>query len=140
MSTLKYLQYEGCGKCKLNGACKEFEKEVNITFTKGQVADCFGRNIRVFNGGEKVSGTAVIKNNKVYCAIAKKSEYKTKEDFAEAVKEEESKDVSIEDVGEGYMRYFPKGTEDSEDEFGKGVGVYQVVDKSSKGAFEVWIV
>lgn len=72
--------------------------------------------------------------------VGKKSEYKTKEDFAEVVKEEECKDVSIEDIREGYMHYFPKGTEDSEGEFGKGVGIYQIVDKSSRGAFEVWIV
>lgn len=75
-----------------------------------------------------------------YEIVGKKSEYKSKEDFIEAVREEECKNVSVEDVREGYMRYFPKGTEDSEDEFGKGVGVYQVVDKSSKGAFKVWIV
>lgn len=75
-----------------------------------------------------------------YEVVGKKLEYKTKENFVEAVREEERKDVSIEDVREGYMRYFPKGTEDSEDEWGKGVGVYQAVDKASKGAFEVWIV
>jgi len=38
------------------------------------------------------------------------------------------------------MRYFPKGTEDSEFEFGKGVGVYMSVPKLTKGAFEVWVV
>lgn len=75
-----------------------------------------------------------------YEVVGKKSEYKTKEDFAEAVREEECKNVTIEDVGEGYMRYFPNGTEDSEDEFGKGVGVYMSVDKLTKGVFEVWIV
>ena len=75
-----------------------------------------------------------------YEIVGKKSEYKTKQDFAGAVSKEECKDVSIEDVREGYMRYFPKGTEDSQDDFGKGVGVYQVVDKLLKGTFEVWIV
>lgn len=72
--------------------------------------------------------------------VGKKSEYKSKEDFVEAVREEEQKDVTIEDVGVGYMRYFPRGTEDSENDFGKGVGVYMTVDKLTKGAFEVWKV
>ena len=72
--------------------------------------------------------------------LGKKSEYKTKEEFVESVREEECKDVDIADVGEGFMRYFPKGTEDSEFEFGKGEGVYMSVDKLTKGAFEVWVV
>jgi len=75
-----------------------------------------------------------------YEIVGKKSEYKTKEDFIEAVREEECKDVSLEAVGEGYMRYFPNGTEDSQGEFGKGEGVYMSVDKLANGAFEVWIV
>ena len=72
--------------------------------------------------------------------VGKKTEYKTKEDFVEAVREEECKDVEIEDVSEGYVRYFPKGTQDSEHEFGRGAGVYMCVDKLTRGAFEVWIV
>ena len=75
-----------------------------------------------------------------YEIVGKKSEYNTKEDFAEAVREEEYKDVFVEDVGDGYMRYFPKGTEDSQGEFGKGKGVYMSVDKLTRGAFEVWVV
>jgi len=71
--------------------------------------------------------------------VGKKSEYKTKEDFVEAVREEERKDVLVEEVGEGYMRYYPKGTEDSQYEFGKGEGVYMSVDKPAKGTFEVWV-
>lgn len=72
--------------------------------------------------------------------VGKKSEYKTKEEFVQAVNEEECKDIIIENVGDGYMRYFPRGTEDSRLEFGKGEGVYMVVDKLTKGAFEVWVV
>lgn len=72
--------------------------------------------------------------------VGKKSEYATKEEFVVAVNEEECKDINIDDVGEGYMRYFPKGTEDSQSEFGKGEGVYMTVDKLTKGAFEVWVV
>lgn len=71
--------------------------------------------------------------------VGKKTEYKTKEEFVESVQEEEGKDVTVEDVGEGYMRYFPKGTEDSQHEFGKGEAVYMLVDKPSNGAFAVWI-
>lgn len=72
--------------------------------------------------------------------VGKKSEYKTKEEFVESIQEEECKEVDIDSVGEGYMRYFPKGTEESEGEFGKGEGVYMCVDKLTKGAFGVWVV
>ena len=72
--------------------------------------------------------------------VGKKSEYKTKEIFIESVIEEECKDVLLEDIGTGFMRYFPNGTEDSECEFGKGEGVYMCVDKLTRGAFEVWVV
>jgi hypothetical protein len=72
--------------------------------------------------------------------VGKKKEYKSKEDFIEAVREEEGKEAEIEDVGTAYMRYYPKGTENSEMEFGKGEGVYMCVDKLTMGAFEVWIV
>lgn len=72
--------------------------------------------------------------------VGKKSEYKTKEDFFNAVRKEEGRDIDIESIGDGYMRYFPKGTEDSQSEFGVGEGVYMSVDKLTKGAFEVWIV
>jgi len=43
-----------------------------------------------------------------------------------------------EQIYDGCVRYFPKGTEDSQMEFGEGEGVYQFVDKLTKGAFEVW--
>jgi len=71
--------------------------------------------------------------------VGKKSEYKTKEEFVLAVCEEEGKDITVEDVEECYMRYFLKGTEDSQMEFGAGKGVYMCVDKLTKGAFKVWI-
>jgi hypothetical protein len=69
----------------------------------------------------------------------KKSEYKTKEEFVKTVIEEGYRDVDIADVGDGYMRYFPNGTEDSQMEFGKGEGVYMCVDKLTRGAFEIWM-
>lgn len=72
--------------------------------------------------------------------VGKKSEYKTKNDFAEAVLEEQGREVDTCDIDTAYMRYFPKGTESSEYEFGKGEGVYMCVDKLIRGAFEVWIV
>lgn len=70
--------------------------------------------------------------------VGKKSEY-TKEEFVKTIKEEEDKDVAIDSVREGYMRYYPKGTEDSWHEFGRREGVYLTIDKLTKGAFEVWI-
>lgn len=72
--------------------------------------------------------------------VGKKSEFKTKEDFASAVTDEYARETDIEDIGNCYVRYFPRGTEDSEMEFGKGNGVYMCVDKLGKGAFECWIV
>lgn len=70
--------------------------------------------------------------------VGKKSEYSTREEFAKAIKDEYDEDFDAEYIGTAYMRYFPKGTEESEFEFGKGVGIYQCVDKLTRGAFEVW--
>lgn len=81
MSNLKYAVYEGCGRCKLNGACKKFKEKVNITFTKGEFADNWGDFVRVFKAGENVQGEAVIKDNTVYCASAKSNIYTEYEDF-----------------------------------------------------------
>lgn len=64
MSNLKYEMFQGCEKCKLNGACKEYRKKVNITFTKGEKANIGGRFVTVFKSGEKIKGEAIIKNNK----------------------------------------------------------------------------
>jgi len=72
--------------------------------------------------------------------VGKKSEYKTKEEFAIAVRREECREVDIIDIGDGYMRYFPHGTEYSRMEFGEGEGVYMCVDKLTRGAFEVWVI
>lgn len=81
MSNLKYAMFQGCGKCKLSGACKKYRKKVNITFTKGEQADNWGRYVTVFKAGEKVKGEAVIKNNKVYCATAQSNIHPEYEDF-----------------------------------------------------------
>lgn len=72
--------------------------------------------------------------------VGKKSEYPTVELFALAVLEEECREIDLSNVCDCFMRYYPKGTEDSEFEFGKGEGVYQVVDKKSRGSFEVWLI
>jgi hypothetical protein len=79
--SLKYWNYSGCGNCKLSGACKEFRKKVNITFTKDEKADCWGRFVTVFSKGEAVQGEAVIKEDKVYCASAQSTIYEEYEDF-----------------------------------------------------------
>ncbi len=81
MSNLKYVQFKGCGNCKLSGACKKFKKKVNITFTKGERADNWGNFVTVFRAGETVQGEATIKDNKVYCASAKSNIYPRYEDF-----------------------------------------------------------
>lgn len=40
----KYVQFKGCGACKLNGYCKKFRKKVKISFTKSEFADNWGKN------------------------------------------------------------------------------------------------
>jgi hypothetical protein len=72
--------------------------------------------------------------------VGKKSEYKTTEDFARAVREEYGRDAKASNVSECYMRYYPKGTENSSIEFGVGEGVYMTVNTPSKGAFKVWMI
>lgn len=71
--------------------------------------------------------------------VGKKKEYLTKQDFIEGIKEEFEKDVEMENIFDGHIRYYPKGTQDSEFEFGKGVGIYQFVDKPGRGNIEVWV-
>jgi len=81
--------------------------------------------------------------------VGKKSEYKSKPKFLLAALDENDgynfvfkkkygRVPSEDDVYSALVRYFPKGTENSEIEFGKGEGVYQFVDKATKGVFEVW--
>lgn len=72
--------------------------------------------------------------------VGKKKEYLTKQDFIEGIKEEFGKEVKLNNVNDGYVRYYPKGTEDSEFNFGRGVGIYQFVGVKGKGVSEVWVV
>ncbi|MPM11358.1 hypothetical protein SDC9_57701 [bioreactor metagenome] len=78
---MKYLYFKGCGACKLNGSCKEYKKNVNITFDKSEKADNWGRIVTVFSKGETVRGEAVIKDDKIYCASAQSNIYEGYEDF-----------------------------------------------------------
>ena len=81
--------------------------------------------------------------------VGKKSQYKSKAQFLLAAMDDDDGYnyvfrkkyggvPSEDDVYLAYVRYFPKGTEDSQMEFGVSVGVYQFVDKLTSGAFEVW--
>lgn len=72
--------------------------------------------------------------------VGKIKEYPTKKEFADAIEVTMGLKIDIIDIETAYMRYFPKGTEDSADDFGEGVGIYQVVEKYSRGAFKVWMV
>ncbi|EOR20550.1 hypothetical protein A500_16470 [Clostridium sartagoforme AAU1] len=78
---MKYLDFKGCGACKLNESCKEYKKNVNITFDKSEKADNWGRIVTVFSKGETVRGEAVIKDDKIYCASAQSNIYEGYEDF-----------------------------------------------------------
>lgn len=76
--------YKGCGACILceEGIdCKKIHVPVEITFKKAQKADDWGRFVTVFSKDEKVTGKAVIRDNKVYCASAKSNIYEEYEDF-----------------------------------------------------------
>lgn len=79
--------------------------------------------------------------------VGKKKEFKTKKLFLEACIKEGHITLIItkcgnqmddEKIGEALVRYFPKGTEDSQMEHGPGEGVYQFVDRKGPGVFEVW--
>lgn len=79
--------------------------------------------------------------------VGKKKEFKTKKLFLEACIKEGHMGLIIskfgnqiddEKIGESLVRYFPKGTEDSKMEYGKGVGIYKFVDQKAPGVFEVW--
>lgn len=77
----RYVQFKGCGACKLNGCCKKFRKKVKISFTKSEFADNWGKKVRVFNAGETIIAEAVIKENTVYCITGKSKYYYGYEDF-----------------------------------------------------------
>lgn len=70
--------------------------------------------------------------------VGKKKEYPTKDDFINGIKKECWCYVNLEDVYDGFIRYYPKGTRDSAYDFGEGVGVYQFVDEKGVGVAEVW--
>ena len=81
--------------------------------------------------------------------VGKQSEYINKTDFLIAVMNEDggynyilSKKYiappSENEVYEALVRYYPKGTEDSQMEFGEGVGVYMFTDRETRGSFKVW--
>lgn len=81
--------------------------------------------------------------------VGKQSEYKTKTDFLMAAMDNDggynyilSKKYAVppseNGVYEALVRYYPRGTEDSQMEFGAGNGVYMFTDKESKGTFKVW--
>lgn len=74
--------------------------------------------------------------------VGKQSEYPTKEEFLQECSHEfeiELSEMDINDVEDGYVRYYPRGTEDSVGEFGEGEPVYQFVDKKNRGVFDVWV-
>lgn len=86
MDNLVFENFEGCGNCILRkevSDCKKIHVPVEITFSKPQEADNWGRLVTVFDKDETIIGMAVIKNNKVYCVSAKSNIYEGYEDFIE---------------------------------------------------------
>ena len=90
MSDLILQNFRGCGSCDLVNEgcnCNNMITSVRIAFKKSQMADNWGRFVTVFSKGEEVIGTAIIKNNKVYCVSARSNIYEDYEDF-----------ISLEDI------------------------------------------
>jgi len=74
--------------------------------------------------------------------VGKKKEYITKDKFIETIKHELllEDEVSIHNIIEtGYVRFYPRGTEESSGEFGGGEPVYQFVDEKGRGVIEVFV-
>lgn len=81
--------------------------------------------------------------------VAKQSEY-TKLEFLEEINSDEFEHLDTEeyegerfiekDILVDYMRYYPKGTEGSEDDFGKGEPVWEMGKNPGKGSIEIWAV
>lgn len=81
--------------------------------------------------------------------VGKKKEFKTRKLFLEGcliegympfIISKYGNQMDDQKIEEGLVRYFPKGTEDSQMEYGPGEGVYQFVDRKSPGVFEVWVL
>ncbi|AKL96643.1 hypothetical protein CACET_c31990 [Clostridium aceticum] len=84
MDKLIIGEFKGCGACDLckeNQDCRKMDEEVEITFKKSQKSDNWGKAVTVFSKGEIVTGRAVIKENRVYCASAKSNIFGGYEDF-----------------------------------------------------------
>lgn len=64
---INMVDFEGCGKCKLNGACKAYNQQVVVTFNKGQTVGKYKLHKKSFHKGDMVKMSAIVKNKKVYC-------------------------------------------------------------------------
>lgn len=70
--------------------------------------------------------------------VAKQSEF-IKQEFLNLVNEMYNKNFSESDIEIANVRYYPRGTEDSQFEFGSGVGIYQYCE-GKRGSFKVWTI
>lgn len=70
--------------------------------------------------------------------VGKQSEFKTKEDFIQGLRDEEGLLCDIEDVFEEIVRYYPRGHEYMSGEFEPGQGIYMSGASPGRGSFKVW--
>lgn len=81
---LELMNYEGCGRCEKfrnDFKCNAHTESVTIKFNKCKKWDRYGEMVTAFRAGDAVKGTAVIADNKVYCAVAESTIYEGIEDF-----------------------------------------------------------
>lgn len=81
---IELMNYEGCGKCPICddiNNCRKYSKPVIITFNKSEKWDNWGHMVTAFKRGDVVQGSAVIKDNKCYCATAESTIYTGVSDF-----------------------------------------------------------
>lgn len=76
---MKYVNFNGCGNCKLNGACRDITKYARVVFLHTEAHYTNGRRKTVFSKGQITTAKAVIKGDKVYCIRAKAGNNKTEE-------------------------------------------------------------
>lgn len=71
--------------------------------------------------------------------VGKQSEFKSKEDFIQGLRDEWGRTCDIEDVFEEYARYYPRGNGDLCGEFDPGQGVYVAGARPGRGSFPIWV-
>lgn len=71
MKKISVSKFLGCGACKLvKEDCIKKRIPVKIIFEKSQKSGEWGNPTIIFKKGEIIDGKAMVKDDKVYCALA----------------------------------------------------------------------